>query len=58
MDKKKTKLLFKHNSYDILEDGEYVICAVSGKNYAKQSQVLERRATRSLFFSRRGRQKI
>ena len=31
MDKKKAKLLFKHNSYDILEDGEYVICAVSGK---------------------------
>ena len=31
MDKKKAKLPFKHNSYDILEDGEYVICAVSGK---------------------------
>ena len=31
MDKKKAKLLFKHNSYEILEDGEYVICAVSGK---------------------------
>ena len=31
MDKKKAKLLFKHNSYDILEDGDYVICAVSGK---------------------------
>lgn len=31
MDKKKAKLLFKHNSYDILEYGEYVICAVSGK---------------------------
>ena len=31
MYKKKAKLLFKHNSYDILEDGEYVICAVSGK---------------------------
>ena len=31
MDKKKAKLLFKDNSYDILEDGEYVICAVSGK---------------------------
>ena len=31
MDKKKAKLLFKHNSYDILEDGEYVICAVSGE---------------------------
>ena len=29
--KKKAKLIFKHNSFDILEDGDYVICAVSGK---------------------------
>ena len=40
MDKKKAKLLFKHNSYDILEDGEYVICAVSGK---KIKTILDRR---------------
>ncbi len=31
MNKKKAKLLFKHNSFDIIEDGNYVICAVSGK---------------------------
>ena len=31
MNKKKAKLLFKHNSFDIIEDGDYVICAVSGK---------------------------
>ena len=31
MHKKKAKLIFKHNSFDILEDGDYVICAVSGK---------------------------
>ena len=31
MNKKKAKLLFKHNSFDIVEDGNYVICAVSGK---------------------------
>ena len=31
MNKKKAKLLFKHNSFDIIEDGDYVLCAVSGK---------------------------
>ena len=31
MYKKKAKLLFKHNSFDIIEDGDFVICAVSGK---------------------------
>ncbi len=31
MIKKKAKLLFKHNYFDIIEDGDYVLCAVSGK---------------------------
>ena len=31
MRKKKAKLIFKHNSFDIIEDGDYVLCAVSGK---------------------------
>ena len=31
MNKKKAKLLFKHNSFAIIEDGDFVICAVSGK---------------------------
>ncbi len=31
MIKKKAKLLFKHNSFDIVEQGDYVNCAVSGK---------------------------
>tara|TARA_E500000178_G_scaffold24163_1_gene22306 strand:- start:1204 stop:1398 length:195 start_codon:yes stop_codon:yes gene_type:complete len=31
MKKKKAKLLFKHNYFDIIEDGDYVLCAVSGK---------------------------
>ena len=31
MDKKKAKLNFKHNSYDIIEHGDYVLCAFSGK---------------------------
>ena len=31
MNKKKAKLIFKHNSFDIVEDGDYVLCAISGK---------------------------
>ena len=31
MNKKKAKLIFKHNYFEILEDGDYVICAISGK---------------------------
>ena len=31
MNKKKAKLLFKHNYFEILEDGDYVLCAISGK---------------------------
>ena len=31
MIKKKAKLIFKHNSFDIIEDGNYVLCAISGK---------------------------
>jgi hypothetical protein len=31
MSKKKAKLIFKHNYFDIVEEGEYVLCAISGK---------------------------
>ena len=31
MNKKKAKLKFKPNSFEIIEDGDYVLCAVSGK---------------------------
>ena len=31
MDKKKAKLIFKHNSFDIIEQGDYVLCAIYGK---------------------------
>ena len=31
MDKKKAKLIFKHNYFKIVEDGDYVLCAISGK---------------------------
>jgi len=31
MNKKKAKLHYKHNSFDIIEEGDFVICAISGK---------------------------
>ena len=31
MNKKKAKLVYKQNSFDIIEEGNFVICAVSGK---------------------------
>ena len=31
MNKKKAKLIYKHNSFDIIEEGTFVVCAVSGK---------------------------
>ena len=37
MDKKKAKLIFKHNFFEIVEEGDYVLCAVSGKEIALQN---------------------
>ena len=31
MNKEKAKLIYKHNSFDIIEEGDYVLCAISGK---------------------------
>ena len=31
MNKKKAKLNYKQNFFEIIEDGDYVLCAVSGK---------------------------
>ena len=31
MNKKKAKLIFKHNYFEIIEEGDHVLCAVSGK---------------------------
>ena len=31
MGKKKAKLIFKHNYFEIVEEGDYVLCAISGK---------------------------
>ena len=29
--KKKAKLIFKHNYFEIIEEGDYVLCAISNK---------------------------
>ena len=31
MNKKKAKLLFKHNHFEVVEEGDFVLCAVSRK---------------------------
>ena len=31
MGKKKAKLIYKHNSFDVIEEGDYELCAVSRK---------------------------
>ena len=29
--KKKAKVIYKHNSFEVIEAGDYVLCAISGK---------------------------
>ena len=31
MNKKKAKLTFRHNYFDVIEEGDYILCAISGK---------------------------
>ena len=37
MKKKKAKLIFKHNYFEIVEDGDHVLCAISGKEIQLQN---------------------
>ena len=37
MTKKKAKLIFKHNYFDIIEEGDYVLCAISGKKISLEN---------------------
>ena len=37
MIKKKAKLIFKHNYFDIVQEGDYVLCAISGKEILLQN---------------------
>ena len=36
MRKKKAKLIFKHNYFEIVEEGDHVLCAISGKEIKLQ----------------------
>ena len=36
MSNKKAKLIFKHNYFEIVKQGDYVLCAVSGKKIPLQ----------------------
>ena len=31
MNEKKAKLIYKNNNFEIVEEGDYVLCAISGK---------------------------
>ena len=37
MGKKKAKVIFKHNYFEIVEEGDYVMCAISGKQILLQN---------------------
>jgi hypothetical protein len=37
MSKKKAKVIFKHNYFDVVEDGDYVLCAITGKEIKLQN---------------------
>tara|TARA_B100000575_G_scaffold261981_1_gene236107 strand:- start:3342 stop:3566 length:225 start_codon:yes stop_codon:yes gene_type:complete len=37
MGKKKAKLLFKHNYFEIIDEGDHVLCAISGKEIQLQN---------------------
>ena len=37
MYKKKAKVIFKHNYFEILEEGDHVLCAISGKKILLQN---------------------
>ena len=37
MSKKKAKLIFKHIFFEVVEEGDYVLCAVSGKEIKLQN---------------------
>ena len=37
MNKKKAKLIFKHNYFEIVEEGDHVLCAISGQEIKLQN---------------------
>ena len=51
MNTNKAKLKFKHNSFDIVEKGDHVICAVSGKKIALSDLVYWNVELQEAYFS-------
>ena len=51
MSKKKAKLIFKHNYFEIVEDGDYVLCAISGKKIKLQNLHYWNVDTQEAYFS-------
>ena len=37
MYKKKAKIIYKHNYFEIVEEGDHVLCAISGKEILLQN---------------------
>ena len=37
MSEKKAKLIYKHNYFEIVEDGDHVLCAITGKEIKLQN---------------------
>ena len=59
MNKKKAILNYKANTFDIIEDGDHVVCAISQKkNIFRKFKLLECRSPRSILFTSRGEYKI
>ena len=51
MPKKKAKLIFKHNYFDVVEAGDYVLCAISGKEIQLQNLQYWNVALQEAYFS-------
>ena len=50
MFKKLAKIKYMPNNFEIIEDGDHVICAISGKNTNSKFKLLECRSSRTIFF--------
>ena len=50
--KKKPNLFLRHNSFEIVEEGDYMLCAIFlEKNYVERSELLECGFARSVFLT-------
>ena len=50
MNKKKAKLKYKNNTFDIIEEGDFVVCAISGKQIFWKILVIGMLIYRKLIF--------